>query len=154
MNIKEIIKTLKDLEVYCYVNKATKTTLKKSIDFFGEMPKDMQEFYKTYNGGLIFGYNFSSTKKDDKYYGFEVLNDEQFKEMNHVPERIIVFADTSYGDVLGYDKIDKVIVQINPENNEERWIKWNTFTGFLEEFLEESKKLIDEGVLEPLKKSL
>ena len=39
----------------------------------------------------------------------------------------------------------------NPENDEENWITWDSFTEFLEEFLNDSKQLIEEESLEPLR---
>ena len=151
MNIKEIIEEIKELENYSDYNKATKKTFNKTKEYFGEMPEDMQEFYKNFNGGLLFLQNFCTIDIDDEYYDFEVMNDPEFKKMNYVPENVIDFVDTGYGDMVGYDKDKKQIVQINPEEEEESWIKWENFTQFLQEFMQESKKLIEEGILEPLR---
>ena len=151
MDIKEIIDEIKKLENYCVFYKATKRTFGKTNDLFGEMPKDMQEFYKNFNGGFIFGYNFSSITGENTHYSFETLNNDEYKRLNRVPENVIVFADTGYGDLVGYNKDNKRIIQINPEEDEEKWFNWDNFTQFLEEFLKESIKLIDDGILDELR---
>lgn len=90
MEIKEIIKELQNLENYGYVFYATKETLNKTKEYFGEMPKDMQEFYKVYNGGLFFGHDFACVDEEDGYT-FDKLNDSEFKEMYCIPQNVIVF---------------------------------------------------------------
>lgn len=151
MNIKEIIKEIKKLENYCSVFKATEKTFNKTKDFFGEMPEDLQEFYKVYNGGLFFGHDFACIDETQDGRTLEELNDSEFKEMCCIPENVIVFIDTGYGDYVGYDKENKNIVQVNPEEYEEDWLIYKTFTEFMQEFLDDSKKLIDEGCLDPLR---
>ena len=151
MKINEIIKEIIELENYCYFNVATDETFNETVKFFGTMPKDMQEFYKTFNGGLFFGFDFASIQ-DKKYeYSFKELNKNKFKKERYIPENVIIFADTNYGDFVGYDIINNLIIEVNPEANEDEWERYSTFTEFLDEFLKNSKKLIDEEVLEPLR---
>jgi len=150
MKIKEIIKELQKLENYGYVFNATKETFNKAKEYFGEMPEDMQEFYKVYNGGLFFGHDFACVDEEDGYT-FDKLNDGEFKEMYQIPQNIIVFCDTGYGDYVGYDTENKNFIQVNPEEDEENWQVFNTFTDFLKEFLDISKELIEDGTFEPLR---
>ena len=150
MNIKEILNEIKELENYCSPNKATKTTFNKTKEFFGEMPEDLQEFYKLYDGGLFFGQDFANITLND-CYSFQEMNSDEYKEMYYIPNNVVVFADTGYGDFVGYNKDTKQIIQINPENEEDEWITYNSFTEYLEEFVADSKKLIEEEVLESLR---
>ena len=151
MNINEIINEIIELKNYSYFYKATTKSFNETIEYFGEMPEDLQEFYRNFNGGLFFGQYFASVKEQEYGYTFEELNDGEFKQMNYNPENVLVFCDTGYGDYVGYDTLNKNIIQINPEDDEENWIIWDSFTKYLQEFLEESKKLIEDGVLEPLR---
>lgn len=150
MEIKKIISEIKKLDNYCLINEATENTFNKTVKYFGEMPKDLQEFYKNFNGGAFFGHDFACINKQKYCYTFKELNDSEFKEMNYIPENVIVFCDTGYGDFVGYNSKSKNIIQINPEIDENEWVQYNTFTDFLDNFLKESKALIKDGVLEPL----
>jgi len=150
MKIKEILEEIKKLENYCSVNKATTKTFNKTKEIFGEMPEDLQEFYKVYNGGIFFLQDFACVDEQDGY-SFDELNDSEYKEMYYVPENIIVFGKTNYGACVGYDTKNKNIILIDPEDDEENWITWNSFTKYLEEFLIDSKQMIEEEVLEPLR---
>lgn len=150
MEIKKIINEIKKLENFCLIKEATENTFNKTIKYFGKMPEDLQEFYKIFNGGAFFGQDFACINKQKYCYTFKELNDSEFKEMNNIPENVIVFCDTGYGDFVGYNTESKNIIQINPETDEIEWVKYNTFTEYLENFLKESKDLIKEGILEPL----
>lgn len=149
-NIDEILEELDEYIDFTLFNEANDQTFEKTMEFFGSMPEDLQTFYKKYNGGFCFDCYFCSVDGANDSYLLSGENHPEVRESYSVPEDVIIFINTGYGDLVGYNKAKDIIVQINPEADMAEWATWASFTDYMNDFMEESKQLVEEGALEPI----
>lgn len=142
---------------YCKLLNGTTNTYLQTCKELPHIPAQLNEWFKLFDGGLLFTTSMLSTRTKEpgvfnKLSSFVEINQDGYKEQNGLPDDVVCFAITNYGNYYCY---------ISSENSgciyewdvEQRalTIKWNSFAEWLNEEIDFAIELINDGVLKPLK---
>lgn len=156
---KELIPVLQRLKMYeKYINllDGDLGTYVKTHDNIGNMPEQLKEWLKIFDGGLLFTTSMFSTRNKEKgkfnrILTFDEVNSPDFKQENGIPEEIVCFAMTNYGNYYCYvsGENSECVYEWDAEKNA-LTIRWKSFAQWLDEQIDFAESLIQDDLLDPL----
>ena len=120
------------------------------------MPEQLKEFLKIFDGGLLFTTTMLSMRdqeagKFNRLLTFGEINDPAFKKENGIPEEIVIFAMTNYGNYYCYVSGEKEGWVYEWEAGENALlVKWDSFAQWLDEQIDFAVSLIRDDLLDPV----
>lgn len=155
--LQKQMKELEKLKKYYKLIKADENSYKNSVEVLGnDLPEELSSWLKIYNGGTLFGISMLSTKnkvdgKFNKLLTFDEVNSKEMQDSIGIPVELKIFAQTSYGNYYCFIT-DENTQNIYEYDIEEKalTVKWESFTDWLGEIIENAKNDIKEGFLEEL----
>ena len=151
-----VLKKLKAYEKYCNLLSGDLGTYVKTHDYVGNMPSQLKEWLKLFDGGVLFTTSMFSTKAKEegrfnRILTFAEINSPDFKRENGIPQDIVCFAMTNYGNYYCYvsSENSECLYEWDAEQNA-LTVKWNDFAEWLDEQIEFAESLINDDLLEPL----
>lgn len=151
-----VLQQLKKYEKYCNLLEGDLGTYVKTHDRVGNMPSQLKEWLKIFDGGLLFTTSMFSTRDKEKgkfnrILTFAEVNSPEFKKENGIPEEIVCFAMTNYGNYYCYVSSEdgECVYEWDAEQNA-LTVKWDSFSEWLGEQIEFAESLIQDELLDPL----
>ena len=151
-----VLRRLKNYERYCNLLKGDIATYVHAHDEIGDMPFQLKECMKLFNGGLLFTVSMFSTRSSEKgkfnrLLTFDEVNSADFKKENAIPEEAMCFAMTNYGNYYCYvaGEGGECVYELDVERCA-LTVKWDSFSEWLGEQIDFAESLISEGTLEPV----
>lgn len=154
--LQKVLVRLEKFNDYYSLLDGSIATYTRVFDTIGQMPAQLKEWLKIFDGGFLFTTQMLSTRnKVEGHFSqlltFEEVNSEDFKEDNAIHPDVVCFAMTNFGNyycfvageesgwVYEWDVEDYALT-----------IKWNSFAEWLNEQIDFADSLIKEGVLDPM----
>lgn len=151
-----VLRELKKYEKYCNLLDGDIGTYVKTHDKIGNMPTQLKEWLKIFDGGLLFTTSMFSTRNCEKgkfnsILTFSEINSSEFKNENDIPEEIVCFAMTNYGNYYCYvsGEDGECVYEWDAEETA-LVLKWNSFSEWLSEQIEFAESLIQDDLLDQL----
>ena len=156
-SLEKQLKELVKLKKYYRLIEADTNSYDEAVKVIGnDLPEELSVWLKKYNGGNLFGISMLSTKSKidglfNKLLTFEEVNSKELKDQMQIAKEVKIFAQTNYGNY--YCFVDRENTQYVYEYDVEEQaltVKWDSFTDWLTEVIENAKNDIKEGFLEEL----
>ena len=155
-NMKGNIERLIDFnEYHCLLAGSDKIAQKVKEKYPG-FPDEYIEWVKLCDGGLLFDIPILSSHRHDSklnldFDTYEDYNTPKCYKDYKLPKGYAVFAVTSFGSLFCFNvkKKDGKVYQWDPETEDFTDI-WYTFEDWMTEEIDESIKMIADGILEPM----
>ena len=154
--LMKILKQLKKYEKFCNLLDGDLGTYVLIHDKIGNMPSQLKEWLKIFDGGLLFTTSMFSTRDKEKgkfhrILTFDEINSSEFKKENGIPEEIICYAMTNYGNYYCYVSGEESECVYEWDTEQKALIlKWNSFSEWLGEQIEFAESLIQDDLLDPV----
>ncbi|MBO4868620.1 MAG: SMI1/KNR4 family protein [Clostridia bacterium] len=151
-----VLKRLKKLEKYCRLIDGNIGTYAKTHEITGNMPDQLKEWLKIFDGGILFTISMFSTRdrevgKFNRMLTFSEINSSDFREKNDIPEEVVCFAMTNYGNYYCYISYETSGCIYEFDTEQTALIKkWDSFSDWLNEQIDFAESLIADGELDPL----
>lgn len=152
--MEEIFNNLKKFEKHVELIKANKNTLSSVQKIFNcRIPANLESWYKVFNGGYVFSTNFFSTKtKIDgrpNKLTLKDVNSKKWKTQNQLPEDIVCFAQTNYGNYYCFatNESDDCVYEWDLEEGG-LILVWKTFKEFMLELIANAEEDLRLGNLD------
>lgn len=153
--VKIQIKRIGQYKEYTLLCEMTSIEYKTFKNKFKNIPFQVRAWYKFANGGMLFDTQFLSTQSIDitnrtRLQRLSVYNSSMTREMTGLPEKYVVFAIASFGDLYCFSQDgDAEIIQWSVI--EHKIIgKWSNFYLWLKQEVDIAMELIAEDCLRPM----
>ena len=154
--LRAVLQKLQKYEKYCKLLDGDIGTYVKTFDEIGKMPNQLKEWLKVFDGGLLFTTSMFSTRnqaagKFNRLLSFSEVNSPEFKKENNIPQAIMSFAMTNYGNYYCYvaDEGGSCVYEWDADQNA-LTVKWDSFAQWLEEQIDFAQSLIEDELLDPV----
>ena len=154
--LKPVLARLQQYGAYCKLLTGDLTTYVSTFEQVGKMPEQLKQWLKLFDGGLLFTVSMFSTRQQAKdsfsrILTFAEINSPEFKKQNGIPEEIVCFAMTNYGNYYCYVTGETGEAVYEFDTNENALIlKWDSFAQWLDEQIDFSESLIRDELIEPV----
>ena len=160
--LRSVLQRMKQYEKYCNLFDGDLGTYVKTFERMkcvapeGKMPEQLKEWLKIFDGGLLFTTSMFSTLDHkegafNQLLTFAEINSMDFKEKNDLPEEIVCFAMTNYGNYYCYVSYEDCgwVYEFDVDQCA-LTIKWDSFAQWLDEQIDFAESLIRDDLLDPL----
>ena len=139
--MEKIFEKLSQPNKHVKLIKANKNTLGSVQKIFNcRIPANLESWYKTFNGGYVYSVYFYSTNlKIDgmpNKLTLKSINSKSFKKQNQIPENLMCFAQTNYGNYYCFatDEPDDCVYELDLEEGG-LVLVWKTFGELINEII-------------------
>lgn len=158
-SLQKQLKNLEKLKDYFCLVESNDKSFAEIVDILGnDIPVELANWLKIYNGGNLFGISMFSTKekeegKFNKLLTFKEVNSKEMKEQMQIPEELKIFAQTNYGSYYCFVSGENTQCVYEYDTEEQALtVKWDSFVGLLSEIIENAKNDIKDGFLDKIEK--
>ena len=158
-SLENQLKELLKLKKYYRLIEADTNSYNEAVKVLGnDLPEELSMWIKKYNGGNLFGISMLSTKSKvdglfNKLLTFEEVNSKEMKDQTQITQEVKFFAQTNYGNYYCFVAGENTQCVYEYDVEEQALsVKWDTFSGWLTEVIENAKNDIKDGFLEEISK--
>ena len=153
--LRVVLQRLAKYERYCALLEGSLGSYVRTFEKIGKMPDQLKEWLKIFDGGLLFTVSMFSTRgkaegKFNRLLTFSEVNSAEFKEQNQIPQEVVCFAMTNYGNYYCYiaDETSGWVYEWDAEQGA-LIVKWDSFALWLDEMIDLAEEMMQEGLLDP-----
>lgn len=151
--LKIVLKRLLPLSKYFCLLNGDISSYVKIFENTGEMPFQLKEWLKIFDGGLLFSVSMFSTQKTKEgvfasLLSFDEINSQHFKTENDIPNNVQCFGMTNYGNYYCFVSDEKSDCIYEWDSEKHALVsRWENFAKWLEEQITIAEQDIKDGLL-------